>query len=62
LIRKQSQRGRGKSPNRGRGITGEKFHKFIGEAGGYKSQKERGGYSKGKNPFQEVYEEPEEEN
>jgi hypothetical protein len=34
LARKQSQRNRGKSPNRGKGTTREKFQKSRGEAGG----------------------------
>jgi hypothetical protein len=56
LARKQSQRNRGKSPNRGRGTTREKFQKSRGEAGRYNSQTERGGSSRGgyyggRNPF-----------
>jgi hypothetical protein len=56
LARKQSQRNRGKSPNRGKGTTREKFQKSRGEAGGFNSQTDRGGssrggYSRGRNPF-----------
>jgi hypothetical protein len=56
LTRKKSHMNRGKSPNRGRGTTREKFYKFKGEDGGFNSQIERGGssrggYSRGRNHF-----------
>jgi hypothetical protein len=47
LEMKQSQRNRGKSPNRGRGIIREMFQKPRGEVGRYNSQKERRGSSRG---------------
>jgi hypothetical protein len=47
LARKKSQRNRGKSPSRGRGIVREKFQKPRPEAGRYHSQTERGGSSRG---------------
>jgi hypothetical protein len=47
LARKQSQRNKGKIPNRGRGIIREKFQKPKVEVGRYHSQIERGGISRG---------------
>jgi hypothetical protein len=61
LTRKQSQRNRGKSPNRGRGIVREKFQYPRVEAGKYHNQTKRGGSSRGHYVEETLFPEEEEE-